>query len=1107
MQLRSSWRKPQTAKDSSPSEKVEEVADDFAQLEASTNQTAVEIPPLLPSTTARPPCPPHGSVAGAESLTMISRGIATVDSLPNYLGALPDTLTALNLHSNQLSSLSGLGLLAQLVDLNLSSNTIEVMDASELAPLRHLRSLNLASNKLRRVGGLGGLVSLEVLNLSHNKIFSLGGLCQMTPSHRLRLLDLRDNRIVNLSEITGPNDVDANLPSLRSIMLRSNDAHVITRADGNTVCCQRGYVAAICQLAPNVKMIDAVTRREAEDAEHKMELSQIPEPIGEAEDVTRHNNEQELTDGVYKPRKGESLDNLRSLTETTQFEAELAREQATRKNVNKPQDHTERVKHSGNPWSYGGRKDKDLNPKKSRGSRLDQLATPAIDRARRRRMMRNLKTSQKYGRESNARNSRLQHNNEDNCSEDIVTVSARRRQNVTTMLTEQAKQISSLLTALKESRKSEARLRLRLRAAKPKAVEAAAKEAQMLLHKAQAEAQEARSLLAKREEEILDAQIRAEEGARSQAAGEAAARMAENELKELRATFQAEKDAWTSERNALKSEMARTVQAIKDGAEKMVRQAQSEVKTAEEQMTYSRKLAESERARASAGESALEDARNRNKRLEEARDTMQQELRLALQTGAVAKEKLDSTKALHDKELVRLKAEREHAKTLTRQAAEELRAAARDSERLRAVLKNKDGELDQAERRTREFEVEQASYREKMKQMQEALAQATIAAKRGADARVEEAEGKEKAALARVESLEAELDARMKQVDAMEKRAGDSALNFEKVKAAYEDVCGERAQLRNALESASDVVRRQKDLVRRQASELVSTKRDASAMKAEAEAAMREQAKVAQEEAEALRKEIDSANSRVREAHEKAETTLKDAQKELREAQERTRSELQAEHAVAIKRAVELAAEEVEDRIKRENAELKRLLAQSREKMAEGKALREKLESSEKIKAALIDDKNESIAFLKEELETVKKSFAKADGWRAQRDRLKVDLRYAEDREAEVRQKLLKAEDQLRDTNESFDSIREHLEAIIDEQVSSMMILWLPCHEPFSYNLSSSSLLQFMNTNCYPASLSFYVPLHFRLKNYSSLHAVNWTKVAVCKSNLRRKMP
>ena len=67
------------------------------------------------------------------------------------------------------------------------------------------------------------------------------------------------------------------------------------------------------------------------------------------------------------------------------------------------------------------------------------------------------------------------------------------------MLTEQAKQISSLVAALKQARAGEARLKLRLRSLKPSTVEAAAREAETSLREAKADLREARGLLAKRE--------------------------------------------------------------------------------------------------------------------------------------------------------------------------------------------------------------------------------------------------------------------------------------------------------------------------------------------------------------------------------------------------------------------------------------------------------------------------------------------------------------------------------------------------------------------------------------------------------------------------------
>ena len=126
-----------------------------AEKEEEAGTTAVpRVPPPAPTAApARARKPPQSSPS---SLTLISSGILTVDALPGFRTSLPDTLTSLNLHSNQLTSLAGLEMLAQLEDLNLSSNLVEVMDAFSLAPLRRLKTLNLMSNRLRRGAGWRG---------------------------------------------------------------------------------------------------------------------------------------------------------------------------------------------------------------------------------------------------------------------------------------------------------------------------------------------------------------------------------------------------------------------------------------------------------------------------------------------------------------------------------------------------------------------------------------------------------------------------------------------------------------------------------------------------------------------------------------------------------------------------------------------------------------------------------------------------------------------------------------------------------------------------------------------------------------------------------------
>ena len=191
---------------------------------------------------------------------MIGCSLTTFHALPEYKRGLPDTLVTLNLHSNNLSTLAGLSLLSQLVDLNLSSNCIEIMDAGEFSTLRRLQRLNLASNNIRRVGGLSTLLQLQHLNVSHNRISSLGGLNQLTDHHVLATLDLRDNHIVDLEELTG---LTTSSPTLCDVQMKTNRTTRTVRQDENFICVQSGYVAAVLKFAPNVVHIDGVTLEEA----------------------------------------------------------------------------------------------------------------------------------------------------------------------------------------------------------------------------------------------------------------------------------------------------------------------------------------------------------------------------------------------------------------------------------------------------------------------------------------------------------------------------------------------------------------------------------------------------------------------------------------------------------------------------------------------------------------------------------------------------------------------------------------------------------------------------------------------------------------------------
>ena len=73
----------------------------------------------------------------SDVLSLINEGIVSIPAVPNYR-YLQRQLVELNLHSNELTSLEGLGHLSALKYLDLSSNNINAMDVSEFWNLQSL---------------------------------------------------------------------------------------------------------------------------------------------------------------------------------------------------------------------------------------------------------------------------------------------------------------------------------------------------------------------------------------------------------------------------------------------------------------------------------------------------------------------------------------------------------------------------------------------------------------------------------------------------------------------------------------------------------------------------------------------------------------------------------------------------------------------------------------------------------------------------------------------------------------------------------------------------------------------------------------------------------
>ena len=150
------------------------------------------------------------------------------------------------MHSPDLISMKGLVRFTNLIEVNLSSNSIEKMTG--LFTLKKLKILNLSCNKIKVIDGLRDLKCLEVLILSHNRIIELRNLDQLHgEDYTVNHIDLSDNHIATLSELT----YLSGLSALKKLTLQNGD-------DTNPICKDReGYFRGLLTL-DNVNVIQRV---------------------------------------------------------------------------------------------------------------------------------------------------------------------------------------------------------------------------------------------------------------------------------------------------------------------------------------------------------------------------------------------------------------------------------------------------------------------------------------------------------------------------------------------------------------------------------------------------------------------------------------------------------------------------------------------------------------------------------------------------------------------------------------------------------------------------------------------------------------------------------
>lgn len=130
------------------------------------------------------------------------------------LDALSPNLRVLELGSNAIPALEGLGGASALTALWLGRNRVSDLAPAGLAGLTSLRVLALPSNRLTSMAGLGcgATPALEELYLSHNGIQKIEGLAAL---RSLRVLDLASNRVSDVGGL-------ADAPALTDLWLNDN---------------------------------------------------------------------------------------------------------------------------------------------------------------------------------------------------------------------------------------------------------------------------------------------------------------------------------------------------------------------------------------------------------------------------------------------------------------------------------------------------------------------------------------------------------------------------------------------------------------------------------------------------------------------------------------------------------------------------------------------------------------------------------------------------------------------------------------------------------------------------------------------------------------------
>lgn len=153
-------------------------------------------------------------VYGITELKLLKKDISDISAL-----SVMENLVSLNLKNNHISDISALAELTKLQGLNLDNN--EITDISSLNGLYQLVSLSANENRIVDISPLSGLSNLNVVRMNNNQIEDITALCGL---QNLEDLWLENNRITQVDSLT-------DLPALQVLLLDNNRIEEIHWSD------------------------------------------------------------------------------------------------------------------------------------------------------------------------------------------------------------------------------------------------------------------------------------------------------------------------------------------------------------------------------------------------------------------------------------------------------------------------------------------------------------------------------------------------------------------------------------------------------------------------------------------------------------------------------------------------------------------------------------------------------------------------------------------------------------------------------------------------------------------------------------------------------------